>query len=57
MPRILRESKFIDGAAQAATPAETIGAAYRIIKAFKNTDPTQDAMRIYPFVKGKAGSM
>lgn len=49
-------SLFIAGASEAQTPAQTIGAAYRIIKAFKDTDPSQDAMRIYPFVKDKAGS-
>ncbi len=44
-------SLFMDGAAQAGTPASTLGAAYRVIKAFRDADPTRDAMHIYGFVK------
>lgn len=42
---------FVDGAARAGTPASALNAVYEVIKAFKEEDERQDAMRIYPFVK------
>lgn len=45
-------SLFVKGANGDGTPSKTIEAAYDIIKAFTNTNPLQDQMRIYPYVRG-----
>ena len=45
-------SLFVDGANGEGTPSKAITAAYDVIKAFKDADPLQDQMNIYPYVRG-----
>jgi len=46
---------FIEGAREAGTPADTLATAYGFIRAFRDADPQQDAMRIWPFIRGLSG--
>ena len=45
-------SLFVEGANDEGTPNKAITAAYDIIKGFNNSNPTQDQMNIYPYVRG-----
>ena len=44
---------FVRSAAAEGTPAEVISEAYNVIADFSETDPLQDQMRIYQFVRDR----
>ena len=44
---------FVEGSNAEATPNDAIARAYEVITEFAETDPQQDQMRIYPFVKDR----
>ena len=44
---------FVTGSGTEGTPNEVIREAYEVIAAFADSDPNQDQMRIYPFVRDR----
>ncbi len=44
---------FVTGSGAEGTPNEVIREAYEVIAAFADSDPNQDQMRIYPFVRDR----